>query len=150
MRGEVEGGDISSAMSPRLVFVWEHLLFNLDPSFRSKERKLIKRGKWDKALKLWEEDLDFRTLLHDLMWRKSKPVDLLFLDHPPKFGYVTSVRLSDLNYPFNRIYAFRDFNLAYSPEVEVVFYPGKYGPFLFGSKGARVENIGDVQQVLAG
>lgn len=148
----MKGGDISNEVQSRLIFVWDDLLFHIDDADRKRELKYRKRRKWDDAIALWAEDFSMSMLLSDILWRQSIPVDLLCI-HEPQFAVKLNGMLSEGEYPFRKMYCdetpllFTD-KMVRRPEIGQVFYPSKWGPILFGSKGTPVKNIEDIQRAL--
>lgn len=103
------------------------------------EAKLVSRGKYKRALDLWEEERLMKVLLHDTSWRRQIPVDILVCEHPRGFADLLRERLDNNNYPCNRLYCFspQDFSqeLAFMPEITAVYHADPRAPFLYGSKG---------------
>lgn len=147
----MDGGDISADMAPRLVFVWENLLANLDPGDEKREARWVRYKRWDKALSLWDDNVMMRHVLLDTLWRKHRPVDLL-CTHAEGFASRLKDRLEATNYPYSKLYSFPALEYAalmsFLPHVQMVFYSDPMNPFTFGSKGVQVQTAGDVQRML--
>jgi len=141
----MEKGDISNVSEPRQVFVWENLLATLSTHRVAAEARALKRKRWKSAFSQWDESDTMRHALHHLSWSKGQNVDIL-VTHEPSFAEVVREHLDSSGYSYGRFYnhtlAGFDAELAFLPEVRVVWHGESNRPFLFGSRGALLTNTG--------
>lgn len=137
----MEHGDLSNAVPPRFLFVFEGLIASVPTEQKPVELGLVQFRRWKRAARLWRIDEYALSVVWDHAWRHAASVDMVtFLPGP--YAEAIAERLDSESVPYgNLIVTTPDIlarRIVYMPDVQRIFYAQPERPFLFGDRGNYV------------
>jgi hypothetical protein len=140
---EIEHGDISNAVMPRFLFVFEGVLGTLpNEAAARRSHLLIQLHQYRRAVRCYELSTHMSKVLWDLAWRQSIQFDVVtFLGE----GMADAVRdrLDEIQLPVSHVSASTPDDLAKSlvfrPNIVQVVHSHPEWAFKFGPAGRYVE-----------
>lgn len=134
----MQGGDISSEVSPRLVIAFEGMLGILpDRSAAFAAEKIARRMRqWKRAVRTYEINEPLAHVIWDTAWRYKYMVDVVtYLGED--FAEALTERLDTEGLPIGRVWADQPHllarRLAHMPDVAAIFDNTNH--LMYGSKG---------------
>jgi hypothetical protein len=131
----MQGGDISSGVSSRYIWVFEGLVADLDGPAAAKHKLYLKTHAWKRAARCWTLDPWVRKKMDDLAYRLSMVIDIVtFL--PEEEGDEIKAILDNLAYPFANFWATTQEDLMHNilPSPAVAGVVETNMTFRYGSK----------------
>jgi hypothetical protein len=138
-------GNLSNAVVPRLVLVFEGALGFL-PEEKVQEYNLLGTiGKWGDAVACW----DFRDLMcrkiWDVTYRLSFQLEVVTYVGPKEFADALQARFDEESLPVSRTVASTPERmarrLAYAPDIAMVYDANRQHAFTYGSKGRYLRSV---------
>lgn len=140
---DVEHGDLSNEVSPRLLFVFEGTVATLpSKTAAAREKAMIKLRRWHRAVELWDIPERAHALLWDVSWRYSYRFDIVTY-RPAGFARALAERFDNEGLPVGRVWASSPAllakKLAFMPDVRYVYDADGDRLFTYGGRGVYLE-----------
>lgn len=145
----MEGGDISNAVSPRCLYVFEGLLAVAPSDVRSTiaTKVDIRLRRWDRVIRRMEFDTTVAQLLWDLVWRYGIRFDVVTFLYDESFATPLFKHLDgELGLPISHVLWYPSpqalaSGLAVMPDVARVFDANQQNALAYGGRGRYVRDL---------
>lgn len=140
-------GDLSNEVIPRIVIVFEGALgFIMDENDRG-YRKLVKKEKWDEAIKYWKLNQSALGKIWYLFAKKSVVVDVCTW-MPEGMANAIADELDANHIPVQSVWSSRPDilarELAYLPDIALIYDPDEDHVFSYGRKGRLLRDVNEI------
>lgn len=137
-------GELSNKPSPRLVLVYEGVLADVPVDSKTKYDKLVSKGDWFQAMRLYSIHTIVMSKLLDLTWRINLNINLVtYLSEDAAF-YIGD-QMDFYNIPVRGCFYSSPQDLAkalpFNPDIVAVCDPDPDHVLLYGSRGVLFSDI---------
>lgn len=140
----MEGGDISNAVAPRVLFVFEGLIGRPPVGNQAIKAKVSRKlHRWTNVVDAWDLDETMVKQMWDLVWRRNVQFDVVTFLYEESFAVALWKRLDGLGLPVSRVLWFDSpqhlaRSLVYMPDVRTVFTADRSNAMAYGKVGRLV------------
>lgn len=141
----MQNGNLSNAVVPRILVVFEGLIAYLGPGKVGTYNTLGSRGDWPGALALWELDPLALAKLKDIIVRRDIKVEVVSFVMPPEGAQALAELFDEESVPVSRVISSTPERtarrLAYGPDIIRVYCPDPRHALMCGSKGYHATSV---------
>jgi hypothetical protein len=145
----MQGGDISNAVSPRCLYVFEGLIATAPGGVKSSVATKVdeRLHRWDRIIHRMDFDPTVTQLLWDLVWRHGIRFDVVTYLYDVSFATALFQHLdSELGMPLSHVLWYPSpqalaNGLAVMPDVARVFDANQQNALAYGGRGRYVRDL---------
>lgn len=144
----MERGDLSNALPPRWLFVFEGVIGRVPPEHAAEFKLAMRLRRWKRAVRCYDIEEHVRKVIWDLTWRRDYRFDIVtFLGED--FAEHLERRLERESLPFSNCWAVDETTLArrlaVMPDVQYVIHGDPSRHLTYGNRGLLVTDPGRLQ-----